>query len=47
MDHQRYDNIIHLLVRNKKVGTLIQILKTLSAIKIEFISNKFVLELLN
>jgi hypothetical protein len=41
---ERYDNILHLLVRHKKVGSLIQVLKTLSGTKMDFISNRYVLE---
>jgi hypothetical protein len=47
MDTERLDNILHVLVRHKKVGTLIQILKILSGVKMDFISNKFVQEIIN
>lgn len=39
-------NIIHELVKSKKVGSLIQILKVLSGIKMDFVSNDYVLDLL-
>lgn len=43
MDQNRQDNILHLLVRHKKVGTLIQVLKILSSVKMDFITNSYVL----
>lgn len=46
IDSQYYHNIIHLLVRSKKVGSLIQILKMLSGVKMDFISNEYVIALL-
>lgn len=46
IDSQYYHNIIHLLVRSKKVGSLIQILKVLSGVKMDFISNEYVIALL-
>jgi hypothetical protein len=45
MDPERYDNILHLLVRHKKVGTLIQILKVLSSTRIDFITNQYIAEI--
>jgi hypothetical protein len=36
-------NILHLLVKSKKVGSLIQILKVLSGIKMDFITNDYIL----
>lgn len=47
MDGERYDNILHLLVRHKKVGTLIQILKILSGIKMDIVTNQHVLDMIN
>lgn len=40
-------NILHLLVKNRKVGSLIQITKLLGGKKINFTTNRFILELLN
>ena len=39
-------NVLHLLVRARKVGSLIQILKLLSGARLEFITNQHVLSLL-
>jgi hypothetical protein len=39
IEEKHYYNIIHLLVRHKKIGTLIQVLKVLSAIKMDFVTN--------
>jgi hypothetical protein len=39
IDPQFYYNIIHLLVKSKKIGSLIQVLKVLSGVKMDFISN--------
>ena len=45
-DDQHEYNILHLLVRYKKLGTLIQILKVLSGVKLDFVTNVYVLSLL-
>jgi hypothetical protein len=47
MDSEKYDNILHLLVRHKKVGTLIQILKILSGVKMDFITNRYALDIIS
>ncbi len=46
LDPAKNDNILHALVRSKKVGTLIQVLKVLSGIKLDFVTNCFVLDFL-
>jgi hypothetical protein len=46
IDEEHYYNILHLLVRHKKVGSLIQILKILSGVKMTFITNQHVINLL-
>lgn len=47
IEKEHYYNIVHLLVRYKKIGTLIQVLKVLSGIKMDFITNEHILNLLN
>jgi hypothetical protein len=46
IEPSKNDNILHVLVRSKKVGTLIQVLKILSGVKLDFITNSFVVDLL-
>ncbi len=45
LDNQ--DNLLHILVRKKKVGTLIQIIKILSGVKMDFAVNYHVRQLIS
>jgi len=42
VDPENGYNILHLLVKNKKIGSLIQILKVLSGVKMSFITNIYI-----
>ncbi len=39
-------NVLHLLIKNRKVGTLIQVTKLLSGKKMTFVRNRFIRDIL-
>ena len=47
IDENTGGNLLHLLVKNRKVGSLIQITKLLGGKKLNFARNKFVVELMD
>lgn len=47
IDENNGGNLLHLLVKNRKVGCLIQITKLLGGKKLNFARNKFVVELMD
>jgi hypothetical protein len=47
VDESTGGNLLHLLIKNRKVGSLIQITKLLGGKKLNFVKNRFVVELMD
>jgi hypothetical protein len=47
VDESTGGNLLHLLIKNRKVGSLIQITKLLGGKKLNFAKNRFVVELMD
>ena len=47
VDETTGGNLLHILVKNRKVGSLIQVTKLLGGKKLNFAKNRFVIELMD